>query len=277
LIFGTKERKLAVNFFDLTGKVALVTGSSKGLGNIMARALVKAGADIVITSRSLEPLVPVQKEFESYGAKVFPVILDVEKQDSILDAVKKAEDHFGKIDILVNNAGVNKRKFAVDYTWEEWDWILNTNLKGSFFMAREVAKGMLKRNYGRIINIGSGTALFGYKTVAPYSAGRGGVKQMTMCLAGEWAEHNITVNCICPGWFLTDISRKQFEDKSWSGHLLERLPAKRFGTPTDLDTAVIFFASEASCYVNGQTICVDGGFSTGDCPAPSSVAPPSIG
>jgi gluconate 5-dehydrogenase len=265
------------NLFDLSGKIALVTGASRGLGNNMARALVNAGADIAVTARSMDSLVSVQKEFESCGVRVLPVVLDVQKQDSIIGAVKKTEDYFGRIDILVNNAGVNKRKFAVDYTWEEWDWILDTNLKGSFFMAREAAKGMIARKYGRIINIGSGTAFFGYKTVAPYSAGRGGVKQMTMCLAAEWAEHGITVNCICPGWFITDISRKQFEDRKWAGHLLERLPAKRFGEPHDLDTALVFFASEASAYVNGQTICVDGGFSTGDCPAPSSVAPPSVG
>jgi gluconate 5-dehydrogenase len=265
------------NLFDLAGKTAVVTGTSRGLGNNMARALVKAGADIAITSRAMESLDPVKKEFESYGRKVLPVVLDVENHASIIDAVAKIEDHFGKIDILVNNAGVNRRKFAVDYTWEEWSWIVDTNLKGSFFMAQETAKGMIARKYGRIINIGSGTSFFGYKTVTPYSASRGGIKQMTMCLAAEWAEYNITVNCIAPGWFLTDISRKQFEDKAWSGHLLERLPAKRFGESNDLDTAVIFFASQASSYVTGQIICVDGGFSTGDTPAPASVAPPSIG
>jgi NAD(P)-dependent dehydrogenase (short-subunit alcohol dehydrogenase family) len=265
------------NLFDLTGKVAVVTGASRGLGNNMARALVKAGADIVITSRTMDSLGPVKEEFESYGRRVLPLVLDVEDHTSIIDAVEKTEKHFGKIDILVNNAGVNKRKFAVDYTWEEWSWIVDTNLKGSFFMAQAAVKGMIARKYGRIINIGSGTSFFGYKTVTPYSASRGGIKQMTMCLAAEWAEHNITVNCIAPGWFLTDISRKQFEDKKWSTHLLERLPAKRFGSPNDLDTAVIFFASEASSYVTGQTICVDGGFSTGDTPAPSSVTPPSIG
>lgn len=262
--------------FDLSGKVAIVTGASRGLGQYMSRALALAGADLVITSRTIDSLTDFAHEIESYGRKVLPVALDVTDHASIRNAVAAVIARFGKIDILVNNAGMNKRKYAIDYSWEEWNMIVDTNLRGSFFMAQEVAKTMIPNRYGRIINIGSGTSIFGYKTVSAYSASRGGIKQMTMCMAAEWAEYNINVNCLAPGWFRTEINAKQFDDTVWTEKVTERIPARRFGQEHDLDTTVLYFASEASKYVTGQIICVDGGFSTGDVAVPASVAPPSL-
>lgn len=177
--------------------------------------------------------------------------------------VAAAEDTFSHIDILVNNAGCNVRKPAVDITWEDWNLVLDTNLRGSFFVAQTVARGMKKRRYGRVVNIGSVTSVAGYAGLAPYGASRGGIRQLTMSLADDWGEYGITVNCLAPGWFQTDQNNVLFEDEQWVQYLCDRIPVKRPGEPGDLDAAIIFLASEASRYVTGQTLLVDGGISTG--------------
>ncbi|NOZ20388.1 MAG: glucose 1-dehydrogenase [Planctomycetes bacterium] len=251
------------NSFDLTGKVAIVTGTSRGLGQYMGRALARAGADLVITSRTLESLSDFKAEVESFGRKAVPVALDIRDYDSIQAAVDKAHDEYGQIDILVNNAGCNIRKPSVDVTWNDWNLILDTNLRGTFFMAQTVAKKMIPRKYGRIINIGSVTCVAGYAGLAPYCASRGGVKQLTMSLADDWGIHGITVNCLAPGWFKTEQNKVMYEEKEWVEYLCDRIPLKRPGRPTDLDGAVVFLASDASEYVTGQTLLVDGGISTG--------------
>ncbi|HXJ38419.1 MAG TPA: glucose 1-dehydrogenase [Bryobacteraceae bacterium] len=252
------------NFFDLTGKVAMVTGSSRGLGQYMGRALARAGADLVITSRTLADLEPFQAEVEALGRKAFPVALDVRDYDSIQTAVTAAIGHYGKIDILVNNAGLNVRKPAVDITWDDWNLVLETNLRGEFFMAQAVARDtMIPRQHGRIINIGSVTSVFGYAGLTPYSASRGGVKQMTMSLADDWGKHGITVNCLAPGWFKTKQNAVLYENKEWLEYIIDRIPARRPGAPNDLDGAVVYLASDASAYFTGQTMLVDGGISTG--------------
>src|SRR6266404_4183705 len=215
--------------FDLTGKVALVTGTSRGLGQSFARALAKAGADLIITSRDAESLTPFQKEIE----------------------------------VLVNNAGCNVRKPAVDVTWDDWNLILDTNLRGTFFVAQAVARHMIERKYGRIINIGSVTSVAGYAGLGPYGASRGGVKQLTMSLADDWGIHGITVNCLAPGWFKTKQNAVMYENKEWVDYLCDRIPLKRPGQPNDLEGAVVFLASDASGYITGQTLLVDGGISTG--------------
>jgi gluconate 5-dehydrogenase len=164
---------------------------------------------------------------------------------------------------LVNNAGCNVRKPAVDVTWDDWNLILDTNLRGTFFVAQGVARHMIGRGYGRIINIGSVTSVFGYAGLAPYGASRGGVRQMTMSLADDWGKHGITVNCLAPGWFKTEQNKVMYDDPEWVEYLVERIPVKRPGEAHDLDGAVVFLASEASRYVTGQTLLVDGGISTG--------------
>jgi NAD(P)-dependent dehydrogenase (short-subunit alcohol dehydrogenase family) len=251
------------SLFDLSGRVALVTGTSRGLGQYFGRALARAGADLVITSRKAETLKAFQAEIEALGRKAFPVALDVRDQNSIRKMVDAALGQYGKIDILVNNAGCNVRKPALDVTWDDWNLILDTNLRGTFFVSQAVARHMTTRKYGRIVNVGSVTCVAGYAGLGPYGASRGGVKQLTMSLADDWGIHGITVNCLAPGWFKTAQNAVMYENKEWVDYLCDRIPLKRPGQPDDLDGAVVFLASEASGYITGQTLLVDGGISTG--------------
>jgi NAD(P)-dependent dehydrogenase (short-subunit alcohol dehydrogenase family) len=249
--------------FDLTGQVAIVTGTSRGLGQYFARALARSGADLILTSRTLESVKPFQEEIEKLGRRAVGVELDVRDKDSIENMAAEAEKAFGKLDILVNNAGMNIRKPAVDVSWDDWNAILDTNLRGSFFVAQAVAKRMIPRGYGRIINIGSVTSVNGYAGLGPYGASRGGIRQLTMSLADDWGKHGITVNCLAPGWFQTAQNKIMYENKEWVEYLSDRIPMKRPGRPDDLDSAVVFLAAESSRYVTGQILLVDGGISTG--------------
>ncbi len=249
--------------FSLEGKVAMVTGTSRGLGQYFGRALARAGADLVITSRKIETLAPFEDEIRQLGRQALPLSLDVRNQESIQSAVAAAHQHYGKIDILVNNAGCNVRKPALEVTWDDWNLVLETNLRGTFFVSQAVAKHMILRGFGRIINIGSVTCVAGYAGLGPYGASRGGVKQLTMSLADDWGIHGITVNCLAPGWFKTAQNAVMYENKEWVDYLCDRIPLKRPGLPADLDGAVVFLASEASAYITGQTLLVDGGISTG--------------
>lgn len=249
--------------FDLTGQVAVVTGASRGLGQYMARALARAGADVVITSRDKGRLAETQRDIEALGRKALPVELDVLDRSSIEKLAAAMQNEFGKVEILVNNAGCNVRKPAVDVTWDDWDLIVNTNLRGPFFIAQAMAKLMIPRRYGRVINIGSVTCVAGYANLAPYCASRGGIKQMTMSLADDWGPHGITVNCLAPGWFKTGQTAALYSNPAWVEYLCDKIPLKRPGEPHDLDGAVVFLASPASQYLTGQTLLVDGGISIG--------------
>src|SRR5271157_6280086 len=251
------------SLFDLSGQVALVTGASRGLGQYFARALARAGADIAITSRGINALSGFAGEIQALGRQVFSAELDVRDHSSIQRAIAAIEAHFGKIDILVNNAGCNIRKPALDVTWDDWNTILDTNLRGSFFVAQAVARGMIDRGYGRIVNIGSVTSVAGYAGLGPYGASRGGIRQLTMSLADDWGKHGITVNCLAPGWFCTEQSKALYENQDWVDYLVDRIPLKRPGELRDLDAALVFLAAESSRYVTGQTLLVDGGISTG--------------
>jgi len=173
--------------FDLTGRVAIVTGTSRGLGQHMARALAKAGADLVLTSRNRDHLLSLESEIKSLGRRAVSVQLDVRDLSSIQEMAAAVEAAFGHIDILVNNAGCNVRKPALEVTWEDWNLVLDTNLRGSFFVAQAVARFMIPRHYGRIVNIGSITSVAGYAGLGPYGASRGGIRQLTMSLADDWA------------------------------------------------------------------------------------------
>jgi NAD(P)-dependent dehydrogenase (short-subunit alcohol dehydrogenase family) len=257
------ERSANQALFDLSGRVAIVTGTSRGLGQGFARALAKAGADLVLTSRNRDSLQAFEAEIEAMGRRAISLELDVRNQESIEQMVSAAEGEFGHLDILVNNAGCNVRKPALEVTWDDWNVILETNLRGSFFVSQSVARRMIPRHYGRIINIGSVTSVAGYAGLAPYGASRGGIRQLTMSLADDWGPHGITVNCLAPGWFRTDQNKVLYEDKEWVEYLCDRIPLKRPGRPDDLDAAVVFLAAESSRYVTGQTLLVDGGISTG--------------
>lgn len=249
--------------FDLSGQVAIVTGTSRGLGQYFAKALAKAGADLVLTSRTLDTLAPFEAEIKALGRRVVSLALDVRNQESIEKMAADAEAAFGQVHILVNNAGCNIRKPALDVTWDDWNTILDTNLRGTFFVAQAVARRMIAHEYGRIVNIGSVTCVAGYAGLAPYGASRGGVRQLTMSLADDWGKHGVTVNCLAPGWFSTEQNKMLYENQEWVDYLVDRIPVKRPGQPHDLDGAVVFLASEASRYVTGQTLLVDGGISTG--------------
>ena len=251
------------NFFDLSGRVAIVTGASRGLGQYFSRALAQAGADLIITSRTKAALHEFKGELERYGSNTFALELDVRKYDSIQKTIEAAYSHYGKIDILVNNAGCNIRENAVDVDWDDWDTVVDTNLKGGFFVAQAVAKKMIPHGYGRIINIGSVTSVAGYAGITPYCASRGGVRQMTMSLAADWGKHGITVNCLAPGWFQTAQNKILYENDAWVNKLVERIPLQRAGEPNDMDGAIVFLASESSRYVTGQILLVDGGITTG--------------
>ena len=254
---------MSKTLFDLTGQVALVTGTSRGLGQYFARALANAGADLILTSRTRASLAPFAAEIEALGRRVVSLELDVRDQASIERMALEAYAAFGRIHILVNNAGCNVRKPALDITWDDWNLVLDTNLRGSFFVAQAIARGMVPHGYGRIINIGSVTSVAGYAGLAPYTASRGGIKQLTMSLADDWGRHGITVNCLAPGWFKTEQNKVLYENKEWVDYLVDRIPLKRPGQPDDLDGAVVFLASESSRYITGQTLLVDGGISTG--------------
>ena len=249
--------------FDLSGQVAIVTGTSRGLGQYLARALAKAGADLALTSRRINSLRNFESEINALGRRTIALELDVRDQQSIDKMVAKVSEAFGHIDILVNNAGCNVRKPALEVTWDDWNLILDTNLRGSFFVAQAVARHMVPRGYGRIINIGSVTSVAGYAGLGPYGASRGGIRQLTMSLADDWGKYGITVNCLAPGWFRTEQNKVMYEDKEWVEYICDRIPMKRPGQPNDLDGAVVFLASESSRYVTGQTLLVDGGISTG--------------
>jgi NAD(P)-dependent dehydrogenase (short-subunit alcohol dehydrogenase family) len=251
------------SLFDLTGQVAIVTGASRGLGQYLARALAKSGADLILTSRRKDDLLPFVAEIEALGRRAIPLALDVRDQKSIEAMSSAVRQAVGQIHILVNNAGCNVRKPALEVTWDDWNLILDTNLRGSFFVAQQIARHMVPHGYGRIVNIGSVTSVFGYAGLAPYGASRGGIRQLTMSLADDWGRHGITVNCLAPGWFQTAQNKVLYENQEWVDYLIDRIPLKRPGEPHDLDGAIVFLASEASRYITGQTLLVDGGISTG--------------
>src|SRR6202041_712373 len=246
------------NLFDLSGQIALVTGASRGLGQYFARALARAGADLILTSRKQQDLAPFVGEIEVLGRKALPLELDVRDQGSIERMAAAAEQVCSQVHIVVNNAGCNARKPALDVTWDDWNMVLDTNLRGTFFVAQQMARRMVQHGYGRIINIGSGTSVFGYAGLAPYGASRGGIRQVTMSLADDWGRHGVTVNCLAPGWFHTAQNDVLYQNEEWVSYLVDRIPMKRPGQAGDLDGAIVFLASAASSYITGQTLLIDG-------------------
>ena len=245
--------------FDLTGKVAIVTGATRGLGQDMAIALAKAGANIVGVGQS--SLEPTQKEVKKVGGKFLAINANLTTLDKVQEIVDKTKETFEKIDILVNNAGTIRREDAINYKENDWDDILNLNLKTLFFLSQAVAKEMIEqKSGGKIINIASMLSYQGVIRVPAYTASKSGVKGLTKALANEWAKYNINVNAIAPGYMITDNIKAIREDVKREKEILDRIPAGRWGTPEDLAGAVIFLSSKASNYVNGECIAVDGGW-----------------
>lgn len=249
-----------MQMFSLEGKSALVTGGGKGIGRALALALAEAGADVAVASRTQSDLEKVAEEIRGKGGKGLAVTANTVDKQSVTDMVEKTVKEFGKIDILVNNAGNATTTPFLKITEEEWNSIINVNLKGYFFTAQAAGAYMIKARYGRIINVSSamGTAPLGF--MAHYAASKGGVDSMTKSLALEWANRGITVNAIAPGYFLTDITRSAHGDEKMNNLIINKTPMGRWGELDELTGIVIYLASDASKYTTGTVIPVDGGW-----------------
>lgn len=247
----------------LDNRVAIVTGASRGLGKAMASGLAEAGADLVLVSRGMSELQSTAREITQLGRRALTFSADISHLSQINAMVEKALSEFGRIDILVNNAGTTVRMPADSLTEEAWDKVMDLNIKSAFFCAQAVGKAMIKQRAGKIINIASLLTVIGVPNAAAYGASKAAIAQLTKTLAVEWAKYNINVNAIGPGYFRTDLTRPLQDDKERSAWILSRIPMGRWGNPDDLKGIVVFLASEASNYMTGQTVFVDGGWLAG--------------
>ena len=247
-----------LELFSLKGKVALFTGGSRGLGKAMAIGLAKAGADVAVVGRQLDQ--GVIDEIAAQGVRGKFYEYDLANVDGIAALVGEVNKDFGHIDILVNNAGVQSRHKAVDFPKSDWDFVLNVNLNAVFFLCQEVGRLMLAQGKGKIINIASLLSFQGGLTVPAYAASKGAVAQFSKSLSNEWASQGINVNCIAPGYMATEMNTALIADATRSRQIMDRIPAGRWGKPEDMVGAVVYLASDASDYVNGSTITVDGGW-----------------
>ncbi len=247
-----------MNIFDLTGKTAIVTGGTTGLGRGIALALANAGADIVIVDIVDDD--ETKDRITAMGNKVMRIQTDLSKYENIQDVVSKTIAEFGKVDILFNNAGIIRRTPAVDFSEKDWDDVMNINSKTVFFLSQAVARDMMKRNYGKIINTASLLSFSGGITVPSYAASKGAVAQITKALANEWAKYGLNINAIAPGYMITNNTAPLRKDPERTDSITERIPAGRWGNPEDLQGAAIFLASAASDYINGHVLVVDGGW-----------------
>lgn len=246
--------------FDLTGKRAVVTGASRGLGEAAATALAEAGANVVLIGRELETLQPVGKRLEELGVETMAIRCDMGDSAQVVDAAAAALDRFGGIDILVNNAGIIRRSPAQEYSLDDWESVLGVDLTGAFLMAREIGRSMIEQRSGKIINIASLLSFSGGLNVIAYTAAKSGLAGVTKALANEWAKYGVNVNAIAPGYFVTNATEAVRNDPTRSQSLLARIPAGRWGLPDDLKGTVVYLASSASNYVNGHILPVDGGW-----------------
>ena len=250
---------MATNLFDLTGKTALITGSSRGLGRAFAEGLASAGATVILNGMNRERLVTAEREMTQRGYRVEIAAFDVTDEEQVKLAFDEFDNAGTNIDILINNAGVQFRKPMVDLETSDWQRVIDTNLTSAFVVGREAAKRMIKRGYGKVINIGSLTSELARATVAPYTVAKGGVKMLTKAMAAEWGEHGIQANAIGPGYMLTDMNEALTSNPEFDAWVKGRTPARRWGKPEELAGTAIYLSSVASDYVNGQIIYADGG------------------
>ena len=252
---------MALEKFSLKGRSGIVTGGGSGIGKAIATGLVQAGAEIVIVGRRRERLEETAQEIRQFGGAVIPVQADVSKMGDIKSLVNRAVKEFGKIDFLFNNAGTIRRNPSEDFLERDWDEVININLKGPFFLAQAVARVMIsQKRKGKIINTSSLIAVQGGKRVPAYAASKGGIAQLTKSMANDWAKYNILVNAIGPGWVKTELTEPLRRDKERFAEITGRIPLGRWADPEDLAGAAVFLASDASDYITGQTIFVDGGW-----------------
>jgi gluconate 5-dehydrogenase len=250
---------MSTSLFDLTGKIALVTGSTSGLGKAIAGGLAAAGATIVVNGRNLERLGESVAALRKSGAKAEGYAFDVTSEEAVIEAVVEIEQKVGPIDILINNAGIQRRQPLVEMSAPTFEEVISHNLTSVFLVGRTVARHMIARKRGKIVNIASLTSEVARKTIGPYTAAKGGVRQLTKAMCVEWAEYNIQVNAIGPGYFRTELNRALWEDAEFNRWLTARTPAGRWGEPEELIGTAVFLSSAASDFMNGQTLYVDGG------------------
>ena len=247
-------------FEEIAGKKVLVTGGSKGIGKDIALSFAKLGAKVVITGRQEEALIATCEELKEHQKDSAYLIADMQDVESVRKMVDQAADFMGGLDILINNAGINIAKPALEVTESDWDTVLDTNLKGTFFASQQAAKYMLPQKNGRIINIVSQMAFVGYIKRASYCSSKGGAVQLTKALAIEWASENVKVNAVAPTFIETEFTAKMFEDKAFHTDVLGRIPLGKLAQVEDVTGAVLFLASDLANFVTGETIRVDGGW-----------------
>lgn len=246
--------------FSLKGKSGIVTGGGTGLGKGMAAALVQAGATVLIVGRRKEILEKAARELGQFGGPVVPFSADLSKLGVIPKVVEKAIQELGKIDFLINNAGTTRRAPCEEYSEPDWDVVIQINLKGPFFLAQGVARTMIAaKNPGSIVNVSSVIGFIGGKNAPAYAASKAGINHVTKSMANSWAKYGIRVNAIAPGWFTTDLTEVVQKDKERNKEIISRIPLARWGNPAELGGAAVFLVSDASSYVTGSTIVVDGG------------------
>lgn len=251
---------MVLDKFSLIGKTAIIIGASRGLGQGMARALAEAGADLAIVARGTSSLNKLAEEVKGLNRKCLILPIDVSKTSEIQAMVNRVIEAFGKIDILINSQGTQVRKPALEMTEQDWDGLMSVNLKSVFFSCQAVGRQMVKQGKGKIINVASLTSVIGLPNISIYGASKGGVAQLTKALAVEWAPHHINVNAILPGYYRTELTADLFKDEEKAKWVLSRIPLGRTGLPEDLAGTVVFLSSEASDYITGQIIPVDGGW-----------------
>jgi 2-deoxy-D-gluconate 3-dehydrogenase len=245
--------------FRLDGKVAVITGATRGIGRQMAIALAEAGATVALLQRNVEDQ-SVQKEIEALGQRCIIVPCDLEDQSQVKAAIPTVVNELGQIDILVNNAGIQRRSPSVSFSENDWDDVINVNLKCVWLLCQEAGKFMVPQRKGKIINMASLLSFQGGLTVPAYAAAKGGVAQLTKALSNEWAKENVNVNAIVPGYIATDMNEALLKDEMRNRQILERIPAGRWGTAEDFMGTVVFLASDASNYIHGHLLAVDGGW-----------------
>lgn len=247
------------NLFDIAGKVALVTGSGRGLGYTLAEGLAEAGCRIILNDNNVERLNEAVETLTSEGHEVYGAAFDVSDEAQVVAQIGSLKDSVGDIDILVNNAGIQIRGMLEEFDTTDWDLMMNVNLKGAFVVSKVVGKGMIERQAGKIINICSIQSELARPSITPYTASKGGLRNLTKGMATDWARHNIQINGIAPGYFKTAMTKALYEDEKFDAWLCARTPSNRWGNPEELVGALIFLSSAASSYVNGQLLYIDGG------------------